>query len=104
MIDDVITLVAETVNGVDSYGNEIIETETTDVFCRVRNVTRSEFYTAATANLHPEFVFILSDYADYSGQKLVVFRGIKYSVIRTYQNLDNLNELELTVERKIGDG
>jgi SPP1 family predicted phage head-tail adaptor len=104
MIDDVITLVAETVTGVDSNGNEIVETSTNEVFCRVRNVTRSEFYTAATANLHPEFVFILSDFTDYSGQKLVEYRGVKYSVIRTYQNTDNLNEIELTVERKIGNG
>lgn len=104
MIDDVLTLITETVTGHDDEGNELVTQTRKEVFCRVRSVTRSEFYAAATASLRPDHVFTLSEDADYDGQTLVEYRGNLYSVIRTYHNTDNLDEIELTVERRIGNG
>ena len=104
MIDDVITLVKETITGIDQYGNEVKTPVEREVFCKVRSVTRNEFYSAAVSNLRPEYIFILSDYMDYEGETVVKYNGVLYSVIRTYRNTEDLNAIELTVERKYGDG
>ena len=56
MIDDVITLVKETITGIDQYGNEVKTPVEREVFCKVRSVTRNEFYSAAVSNLRPEYI------------------------------------------------
>ena len=105
-MDDVITLIKEKVTGHDDYGNEILRESRREVLCQVHSVNRSEFYSAATADLHPELTVRLSDFADYEGEKLAWYAGSLYSVIRTYRgrgsDLD-LNTLELVLQRKVGD-
>lgn len=54
------------------------------VYCRVHSVTRSEFWHAMQAGIEPELVFEISDYADYNGEKLLVYNGRRWRVVRTY--------------------
>lgn len=116
-MDDVITLIKETTTDYDQYGNEIQLTEEREVMCQIYGVTRTEFYSAATNNLHPEITARLSDYADYEGETLVRYNDVLYSVIRTYRDRGSFqqaragnyerfdpNAIELILERKIGDG
>ena len=77
----------------------ITETVST-VFAEIRSVSRSEYYQAASADIHPELVFRLSDYADYSGQKVFTYNGERWRVIRTYTNGQTL---EITAGRATND-
>lgn len=56
----------------------------TEVYCQVESVSRTEFWRAQQAGLEPGYVLRLSEYADYDGQKVVVFRGRRWRVLRTY--------------------
>ena len=116
-MDDVITLIHEDVTGYDENGNEIIETTERDVMCQVYGITRSEFYSAAVANMHPELTVRISDAIDYEGEKTARFHDVLYSIIRTYRDRGSMqharsggyermdpNAIELILERKIGDG
>ncbi|UPK45764.1 phage head closure protein [Paenibacillus pabuli] len=77
----------------DNIGNEIItDPVETPVLCDLRSVGRNEFYSAATAGMAPEMVFVIHPY-EYAGEQLVKFEDVKYQVIRTYS--DNDEELEL---------
>lgn len=61
----------------------------------IRSVSRSELYRAQSNGLNPEYVFILQDYAEYDGEKVVEWNSKRWAVIRTY--VDN-EKIELTVE------
>lgn len=93
MFRDVITLVSES-PAAHGVLDEITETQK-QVFCTVRSVGMSEAYQAMSNGLHPQFVFILSDYADYDGEKVAIYNGKRYRVIRTYRQNQGL---EMTVE------
>lgn len=85
----------------DEIGNQIpIETRKT-VLCNVKSVGRNEFYSAATAGLRPSIVFVMHRY-EYNGEQQVEFEGVRYNVIRTYQK--DIEEMELIVEKVVGDG
>ena len=113
-MDDVITLIKDGAITYDSNGNEVVKRSERTVMCQIFGVTRSEFYSAATAGMHPELVARLSDIADYEGEKLARYSGDLYSIIRVYrdrgsvggrQNASDMspNAVELTLERKIGN-
>ena len=70
------------------------------VFCSVRTVGMREAYQALSNGLHPSFVFIMSDYGDYQGEKIVEYQGARYRVIRTYRNNQ---AIEITVEEATVD-
>lgn len=81
------------------------------VLCDVRSASRSEFYQAAQAGLHPELEVSLF-FADYNGEPLVRFNDDFYKVIRTYRsdrdyatnmNSSDSDRITLTLERHIGD-
>lgn len=115
-MDDVITLVKETVTGHDEDGNEIKETTERQVFCQVFGVDRREFYQAATAGLHPDMSVRLSDYLDYEGEQLAVYEGSTYTIVRAYRDRGSMrhgraskwsgldpNGIELILQRRIGN-
>lgn len=54
------------------------------VFAEVKSVTRTEFYQASNAGITPEAVFVLTDEADYHGEKVIEYAGHRWQVIRTY--------------------
>lgn len=107
MDDNVITLLVLGY-ATDAAGNTVeTVTGSRQVFCKVRSVTRSEFYQAAQAGLHPDYVFVLSHYKDYQGEKALLFTDwaghqARYEVVRVYRGAGD--ELEITAEEKIGHG
>lgn len=85
--DDVIYLISE-----DPVAHGVFDKPTevkTKCYCRVNSVTRSEFYRARENGSEPVFVFVLSEYADYNGEKIVEYRDKRYRVIRTYVGASN---------------
>lgn len=70
------------------------------VYCTVRSVGMNEYYRALENSLRPTFVFTLTDYADYGGEKICVFDGTRYRIVRTYVNGQ---QIELTVEETTVD-
>lgn len=114
-MDAVITLIKREITGRDAHGNEVVEQTERDVFCQVFGITRSEFYSAATAGLHPDLTVRLSDFADYEGEELARYEGVLYSIIRVYRDRGSEhhgrasewsgmdpNSIELTLQKKIG--
>ena len=107
-MDDVITLISESIINYDDYGNEIITTTSRDVFCKTYGVSRSEFYAAAQAGLKPEITIRLSEAADYEGEKEAVFHDERYDIIRVYRGRDSfrgmdIGNIELTLQKKAGN-
>ena len=106
-MDDVIKLVKTTYT-TDKYGNQIPVTSERQVFCQVKTVGRSEFYSAAQADLHPEYVFVISHFKDYHGEKFIRYRDWMdvervFYVTRTYR-VPDADSVELTVEERTADG
>lgn len=65
------------------------------VFCTVKSVGMNEAYQAMSNGLKPSFVFVLSDYSDYNGEKICKYNGTRYRIVRTYRSGQSI---ELTVE------
>lgn len=91
-MNDVIQLIRIT-QTIDAYGDPLMKETARQVFCRVASVGAKEFYQAAAIGLQPEIKFVLADYLDYEGEKLVEYNGCTYHVLRTYRDKQ---ELELT--------
>lgn len=89
----VLTLIGETPEAHGIFEDHT-ETERT-VFCTIRSVGYQEYYRALANGLHPSFVFTLADYAEYQGEKICEFEGVRYRIVRTYQTG---GAIELTVE------
>ena len=81
--DDVVSLVREAPAAHGIFEAGVSETAT-QVFCQVESVSRTEYWHALQNGLEPSYVLRISEYADYNGEKLVIFRGRRYRVLRTY--------------------
>lgn len=62
------------------------------------SVNRSEFYEALKAGIKPTAIFRLHP-LDYSGQVLAECEGVRYEVIRTYE--DSPDVIELTCAKVV---
>ena len=71
------------------------------VYCQVDSVTRSEFFDGERNGLKPEYRFTMF-FAEYLGERTVIYNGVAYSVYRTYHA--RTDDLELYVERRTGNG
>lgn len=91
-MNDVLLLI-KTEQITDDYGDPVITESSRQVFCRVASIGTKEFYQASATGLKPEIKFILADYLEYQGEKLVQYGGETYHVLRTYRNGQ---EMELT--------
>lgn len=83
----------------DEYGIWRTSETTKKIFCQVDSVTQSEFFEAGRNGLNPEFRFTVF-FGDYSNEPIVIYKGNRYAVYRTY--LTRNDRLELYVERKGG--
>lgn len=90
-----ITLLGEAPHGVFEANTP----SKTEVFAEVKSVKMSEFYTALNDGIQPEYIFTLTDYADYNGQKTIIYGGTYYDVVRTYTPV-NGQTIDITVKRK----
>ena len=95
---EVITLVSVT-QAQDEYGVWRETESAREIFCQVDSVTRAEFFEGGRSGLNPEFKFTVF-FADYQGEKTLVYNGKAYSIYRTYMGRNDY--LELYAERKGG--
>lgn len=77
---------------------ETTQETTRTVFCTVRSITMQEAYTAKSIGLNPEYVFVLANYREYGGEKLCEYESVRYRIVRTYVNRE---QIELVCERVI---
>ena len=70
------------------------------VYCQVDSVSRSEFFDGGRNGLKPEYRFTMF-FAEYLGERTVIYNGVAYSVYRTYHG--RTDDLELYVERRTGN-
>lgn len=104
-MDDVIMLLSTTITA-DDYGNQVETQVERQVFCQVRSITRAEFYNAAQTGLHPDYIFRISNFRDYQGEKLLKYTDWTdtekvYNVLRTYRS-NGEDALEITAEERTG--
>ena len=102
-MDDAIKLLTSTYT-TDEYGNQIETATERLVFCKVDSVGRTEFYQAAQNDMHPTYIFSISHYIDYRGEKECLYTDWtgeekRYVITRTYRTDDRI---ELTAEEKVG--
>lgn len=67
------------------------------VYCTVRSVGMREAYEALSHGLRPEWVFVLTHSFEYGGEKRCEFRGVEYTVVRTY--VTEADGIEIVAER-----
>lgn len=94
--EDVIFLITE--NSSEHGVHETVEDSKRRVFCKVKSVKRTEYYTALNAGHAPELVFEMPFKDDYQGERLLEYKGVKYNIIRTYET--DADGIELTAERE----
>ena len=74
-----------------------VETER-EVFCDVASVGMRETYEAMASGYMPEIKLVLSDYAEWQGERRCLFEGNRYRILRTYIRDDA--RMELVLERE----
>lgn len=104
-MDDVIILVKTTYTR-DEEGNMIPSPVKRQVLCRNESVSRSEYYQAAQVGMHPEYIFVLSHFMDYEGEKFIKYtdwmnKEHELYVTRTYRRPIS-TELEIVAEERTG--
>ena len=82
MYDGIATLIGFGEPTYDKYLNEKPTETRRDVFVQPRGVYQSEFYNAAQVGLKPSLTLYLTNKADYNDEKVLVFEGRKYDVVR----------------------
>ncbi len=79
----------------DANGDPVTREQISEmVYAEIKSIGQSEFYQAQTADKKPQFKFKITDYQDYQGQKYLLYKDVKYKILRTYQT--SSNELEIT--------
>lgn len=96
---DEVTLIKENTKGIDEFGNPIIETEEREILCNNLGIYSEEFYQAANVGLKPQAKISIHA-MEYNGEEKVIYKGIKYYILRTFQKKDLL---ELVLGDKIVD-
>lgn len=82
MYDDIAILRSYGAPTFDTYGNEITAVEDRQIYVQPRTIYASEFYGAAQAGLKPSVTLYLTHRDDYHGEKVVIYHGREYRVIR----------------------
>ena len=103
MYDSVATLKAYGTPSYDEYGNEVQGDIETTVFVQPRGVYNAEFYNAAQAGLHPSITFVLTNKADYNGERIIEWEGKSYNVIRTDWTAQR-DSISLICEERVHNG
>lgn len=93
--DHQLTLIGEGIVN-DEIGNQLTVETKRNVFCEWKSAGSKEFYSASVAGMRPERIFKIY-FFEYNDEQKVEFKGIKYTVIRTYRR--NAKEIELVCQR-----
>lgn len=95
---EVISLIAEEP---EAHGAFDRPTETArNVFAIVRSVGYNEFYAAKGSGVEPSIIFELNHYLEYKGEKIILYQGKRYRVVRTYTKG---MKIEITAEEATHD-
>lgn len=95
-----ITLIGRTVYTTDTLGQRTgIETNT-NVIAEVTDITQSEFLAAGQLGLKPSRRFRIWE-DEYTGQRTLIFNGVRFSVYRSYLAKDG--RVELYCEERAGE-
>lgn len=103
MYDSIATLKLATGTSYDNYGNEVVTYAEKEVYVQPRGVFNSEFYNAAQAGLHPSVTFVITNKADYSGERLIEWEDQLYNVIRVDWNAQR-DGISLICEERVNNG
>ena len=103
MYDNVATLKAFGTPTYDEYGNEALNVTERVVFVQPRGVYSSEFYNAAQLGLKPSLALVMTNRADYDGEKVVEFEGKDYDVIRVDWTAQR-DSISLICEERVNNG
>ena len=87
----------------DDIGNQVEAETTNEVWAEETGIRQSEFYNAAVTGLKPEKTFIIWA-NEYSGQTKIEAAGVKYKLIRAYNNPSKSEMIELVCEKVNADG
>ena len=98
-MDDILTLLTDT-STQDEYGVYHPGTTPRDVFCRVSDVSRAEFYQAGRAGLTPQLMLVTFS-GNYDGEEVCIYHDQPYHIYRTY-HIPGTDDLELYLELKGG--
>ena len=80
----------------DADGFNTVTTSDVEVWADKKSVKRTEFYMAQSAGIEVTTVFEVSDY---SNEKVIVYQGKVYDIIRAYQNGSGPYELTCSDRR-----
>ena len=103
MYDSIATLKGVPTTTYDEYGNEVITYQDSQVYVMPRGVYQAEFYNAAQAGLHPSITFVLTNRADYNGERLLEYEGRLYNIIRTDWTAQR-DSISLICEERVNNG
>lgn len=97
--DTTITLIKETEQP-NQYGH-LVKTEVSrpGILCRVRDAYKSEFTSGQQSGLAEQYVF-LTHPANYQGEKILEYDGVRYAITRPYKQ--SADVLELHAGLKVG--
>lgn len=96
-------LVSYSGGGQDSDGFPIdLVREEKPVFCDMQSVKETEFFRAAENGVNALYTAVIHSY-EYSGEKIVEYQGVEYSVYRSYEKKDK-EVVELTLAENKRDG
>lgn len=93
-----ITLITEQTT-TDEIGQPTTTEQSVELIGEVRSCSQQEFMSGRQSGLTPSYVFRITSFG-YSGQKIIVYNGARYSVYRTYEADDNY--VELYTEAELG--
>lgn len=97
-MDEIITLISkEKVEGND-IGDMIRKPGERKVFGEEKQVYSSTFFQAAAVGMKAEKVLIIWKF-DYEQEKYLIYKGIKYEILKTYETKEE--KLELTCSSDI---
>ena len=100
MIGSDILLLLATEYEVDALGQKVPKETKREVFCRVQNVSQTEFFEAGRLGFKPELKATLAASQDYQGEALAEYDGDRYAIYRTYKT--DYDEMELYLRRETG--
>lgn len=84
--NEIISLRKRPIPGIDAYGDlDFSPPEEREIFARPCSIGMKEFYQAAAVGLQPEIKFVIADAEDYEGELELVYHGVMYRILRTYQ-------------------
>lgn len=76
----------------DAIGQKIPTEVETEIFADVASISANEFAKAGELGFKPLFKFNVWQ-NEYSGQEILKYKGVKYSIYRTYNNQKGRTEL-----------